>query len=426
MAIPGVKTIIKDRFYSISRQDLPVGPRVVAIAKRSNATGSGNVPDLDVVQVTNEQDVITAFGDNSDCHRAYAELVAAGAERIYIVPLPSNTIFAAGSSTTAADITSGGSSIFEAAFEAAESALPDVIIPWGRGGHPTHWAASPSNDEKYGFYANDTSTVDKSMATRVARKCKEISENTHPCIAVMGVKPYVGATEVMTPSVVNTHLALANLADREDDIDELTTDSSGNIIYTRLAEAGRHLLIVAAEIIPVGYKEQWGYANGAASLAGTISRLASYTSPSNKVLYNITTMRYNPTRTLQSNLSGKGVNTVVLNFNRVPIFGEGLTFASGTSDYTRISTVRVINECSLLIRQVCQKFIGEASTIQVRNSMETAVTSALRGMMQLGALLDADFTVSYVANENKAIIDLVVTPAFELKSIEVRLSVNLA
>jgi hypothetical protein len=58
--------------------------------------------------------------------------------------------------------------------------------------------------------------------------------------------------------------------------------------------------------------------------------------------------------------------------------------------------------------------------------METAVTSALRGMMQLGALLDADFAVSYIANENKAVIDLVVTPAFELKSIEVRLSVNLA
>jgi len=426
MAIPGVKTIIKDRFYSISRQDLPVGPRVVAIARRSNASGTGNVPDLDVVQVTNEQDVITAFGEDSDCHRAYAELVASGAERIYLVPLPSNSVFVAGSNSTEADVTSGGSSIFDAAFEAAESALPDVIVPWGRGAHPNQWAATPSNDNVYGFFANDTTTVDNSMVTRVARKCREISENTHPCIAVMGVKPYVGASEVMTPSVVSSHLALSTLADRELDIDEPTTDSAGNVIYVRLAEAGRHVLVVASEIIPVGYNSSWGYANGAASLAGTISRLASYTSPSNKVLYNINTMRYNPTRTLQNTLSGKGVNTVVLNFNRVPIFGEGLTFASGTSDYTRISTMRIINECSLLVRQVCQKFIGEASTIQVRNSMETAVTSALRGMMQLGALLDADFTVSYIANENKAIIDLVVTPAFELKSIEVRLSVNLA
>lgn len=426
MAIPGVKTIIKDRFYSISRQDLPVGPRVVAIARRSTATGTGNVPDLDVVQVTNEADVITAFGEDSDCHRAYAELVASGAERIYLVPLPSNTAFVAGTSGVAADITSGGSSIFDAAFAAAESALPDIVVPWGRGAHPDQWAATPSDNGVYGFYANDTTTVDNSMVTKIARKCAEISENTHPCLAVMGVKPYVGASEVMTPSNVISHLALSTLANRAEDIAQATTDSNGNIIYVRLAEAGRHVLVVASELRPTGYDESWGYANGAASLAGTISRLASYTSPSNKVLYNIVSMRYNPTRTLQNTLSSKGVNSVVLNFNRVPIFGEGLTFASATSDYTRISTMRIISECSLLVRQVCQKFIGEASTIQVRNSMETAVTSALRGMMQLGALLDADFTVSYVANENKAIIDLVVTPAFELKSIEIRLSVNLA
>ena len=73
MAIPGVKTIIKDRFYSISRSDLPVGPRVVVIAKRTTATGTGNVPDLDAVQVTNEADAITAFGEYSDLHRAFIE-----------------------------------------------------------------------------------------------------------------------------------------------------------------------------------------------------------------------------------------------------------------------------------------------------------------------------------------------------------------
>jgi len=427
MAIPGVKTIIKDRFYSISRSDLPVGPRVVVIAKRTTAAGTGNVPDLDAVQVTNEADAITAFGNGSDLHRAFIELVASGAERIYMVPLPSNPVFVPGGASTAADVTSSSVSVFDAAFEAAESVLPDIIIPWGRGGHPTQWGATPSeNTATLGFYADDTTTVTNSMATRVARKCADISQNSHPCFAVMGIKPYLGASEVMTPSVVSTHLGLTNLADRNQDIATTTTDSAGNIVYVRLAEAGRHLFLVAAELIPTGYDSTWGYSNGAASLAGTLTRLASYTSPSNKVLYNITTMRYNPSRVAQASIGSSGINSVALNFNRVPIFAEGLTFAADTSDYTRISTMRIISECSLLVRQVCQKFVGEASTIQVRNSMETAVTSALRGMMQLGALLDADFAVSYIANENKAIIDLVVTPAFELKSIEVRLSVNLA
>ena len=86
MAIPGVKTLIRDRFYSVSRQDTPVGPRIVAIARRSTANNTGSVADLDVVRVTNEADVITAFGDGSDAHRAYLELVLAGAGRIYIEP----------------------------------------------------------------------------------------------------------------------------------------------------------------------------------------------------------------------------------------------------------------------------------------------------------------------------------------------------
>ena len=93
MALPGVKTIIKDRFYSISRQDIPVGPRVVLIAKRGTVSGTGNVQDLDVVQATGEQDVITAFGEDSQIHRGYFELVAGGAERVYIVPLPEDSVF---------------------------------------------------------------------------------------------------------------------------------------------------------------------------------------------------------------------------------------------------------------------------------------------------------------------------------------------
>ena len=86
MALPGVKTIIKDRFYSISRQDIPVGPRVVLIAKRSTVSTTGKVQDLDVVEATDEQSVIAAFGENSQIHRGYFELVAGGANRVYIVP----------------------------------------------------------------------------------------------------------------------------------------------------------------------------------------------------------------------------------------------------------------------------------------------------------------------------------------------------
>jgi len=420
MALPGVKTIIKDRFYSISRQDIPVGPRVCLIAQRSinptHADGTEYVQDLDVVQATTESDIITAFGENSPIHRGYIELIAGGAERIYIVPLPAAAVW----DHTNGTITDGAATpvdIFDAAFAAAEASQPDIIVPWGRGGHPNDWqgTATLSDDEEYGFYANNSTNSAKSWAVRVANAVKDIAENSHPCFAIMGVKPWnplVSNYESMTPSQVGTHVGTgpANLLSRDN---------------AALAEAGRHVVVIATELKPVNYPATWGYANGATTLAAAVSRMSSFTSPVNKTAYNVSSIRYNPTRSQQLTLSNLGVNCLALNFNKVPTFIEGLTLAAATSDYTRISTMRIVTEASLLIRQVCQKFIGEPSTIQTRNSMETAITSALRGMQQLGALLDSDFAVSYIPAENKAFIDLVLTPAFELKNIEVQVAINL-
>lgn len=418
MALPGVKTVIKDRFYSISRQDIPVGPRIVLIATRGTADGTGNVKDLDVVSATSEQDVITAFGEDSDIHRGYFELLAGGAERIFIVPLPLDSVFnhTTGAITSSTYAAAGGGNVFDAAFEAAEVAQPDIIVPWGRGSHPDEWQdpATPGDDPEFGFYANN-GTGSASWAAKVATKVKDISENSHACFAVMGVKPYVGTSEFMTPAQVSAHLynsgsGPANLISR---------DSS------TMEEIGRHVVVIASELKPVNYNSDWGYSNGATTFAAAISRMSSFTSPVNKTAYNVAALRYNPTRTQQLGLSNLGVNFVALNFNKIPVFVEGLTMAAATSDYTRISTMRIVTEAALLVRQVCTKFVGEASTLQTRNSMETAITSALRGMQQVGALLDSDFTVSYWPAENKAFVDLVLTPAFELKNIEVQVAVTI-
>lgn len=416
MGIPGVKTLIRDRFYSVSRQDAPAGPRIVAIAKRSTATLTGGVADLDVVRVSNEADVITAFGDGSDAHRAFLELLIAGAGRMYIVPLPSNTEFNAATGA----VTSSAVDIFDDAFIAAEACIPDIIVPWGRGGHPYTWdltGATPNTSTTapaVGFYADNSATVAYNWAYKVSAKVKDISENINPCIAIMGVNPYAGASETMTPGNVNTHLALTSLPTRNDS--------------ALLKETGPYVVVVATEIKPVNYSSggvDFGYANGATHMAATISILPSYSSVVNKAAYNVEAIRYSPTRTQQTALSEKGVNSVVINFNKIPVFGDGLTFGWSTSDYTRLSTKRIINDATSVVRQACQRFVGEPSNIQTRNAMETAITSGLRGMQIVGALLGSDFTVSYIPNENKAVVDLILTPAFELKEIEVRVAISL-
>jgi len=414
MAIPGVTTTIRDRFYTVSRSDTPTGPRVVAIAKRSTADGTGDVQDLDVVRALNEADVITAFGDGSDLHRAFVELVTSGAERVYLVPLPSDATFT--HSTGSLTSSSHGGDVFDAAFAAAEAAIPDIVLAWGRGGHPDDWQdpATPSDDAEYGFHADNSTTVSSNWAYKVGAACKSISENTNPCIGVIGIKPYYGTAEKMTPGQTSTHLNLSTLPDRD-----------GSDLFKSV---GSYVAVVAGEVKPINYNSRgtdYGYANGAAALAATMSTLPSYSSLINKPLYNVELVRYSPTRTQQAALADKGVNPVIINFNKIAVFGESLTFAQSTSDYTRLTTKRIIDDATGIVRQVCQRFVGMPSNVQTRNSMETAITSGLRGMQVRGAILSSDFAVTYVPNENKAIVDLVLTPAFELKNIEVRVAITL-
>lgn len=418
MALPGVSTVLKDRFYTLSRTDVPAGPRVLAIASRTTTyTGSGSVtvPDYDPFSPRSEQDVITQFGEGSGCHRAYLELVAGGSARVALVALPSGT----------ADTSLYTASVFDAAFEAAETARPDIIVPWGRGSGPTDWEnpATPSNDA-VGFHADNTTSgsLTNNLAKLVADKCKDITDRSHPVFAVMGIKPYgVGtvSTESMTAAQVSTHLGLANLTNRE---------------ATTFGENGQYLSVVATEMNVATYPQHatntqiagsFGYSNGAAMYAGYLSQLDAWSAGTGKQIFNVTGLRYNPTRTQQESLITKGVVPVALDFSRIPLWVDALTFSRSTSDYTRLSTLRIVFEAVLGVRQAAQSFVGEPANLHNRNALETAVTSVLRGMTQAGAINESDFVVTYVPRQNKAIIDLVLRPVFEMRNIEVSISVQL-
>ncbi len=441
MALPGVNLVIKDQFLGVSRTDIPIGPRIAIIGRRKAATElatpntagtnafsnpaypatvdrSSSVADLDPVNPSTEQQVIDFFGIGSDLHRGYIEAQRAGASFITCIALPANTTYDYQNGTIAS---SGyaGTSLFVDAFAAAEVARADIIVAWGRGSGPNDFQspATPGDDDlHYGFYADNSVSSGNSFAYKVAAECERITADSHPCFGVIGIKPYVASSTVdggMTPAQVVSHLALSNLVDRNGGSDE--------------AMLGQYVSVVATEIEPLRYNQyiNFGFANGAASYAGAVTKLDSWSAPTAKTIFNIQRVRYNPTRSVQSNLVDKGVVPVALNYNRVPNWIDAQTFAKDGSDYRRLTTLRIVYDAVLLIRQISQKFIGEAASTATRNALETSITSGLRGMQQMGATLASDFTVTYVGIENKAIIDLVLQPAFELRNIEVRVSVQL-
>ena len=449
MALPGVNTIINDRFYTLSRTEAPIGTRVAIIGRRNDPaeddsitrianpgdgtpapdgkTYEGYIHDLEPYNASGERGVIERFGTGSDLHRGYLEATSGGATRVTLIGLPADTSYdyvtglvesatwAAATDYTGTEDEDAGNGLFHAAFAEAEAISADIIVPWGGGADYYDYApqdATPSFNEHYGFYANNSADPGSSFAVKVANKCAEITKNSHPCMAILGVRPWTGDSQrdgAMQASVVNEHLALPDLVDKE------------------AVDNGMYLTVVATELIPLGYNKygNFGFANGAATFAGSIAQLDSWSAPTNKLLFNVEKIRYNPTKVRQQDLVNLGVVPVGLNFNRAAIWVDGHTFAKEGSDYSRLTTVRIIFDAVQSIRQAAQKFIGEATTLENRNSLDTAISSRLRSMQQLGALLSSDFTITYVPAENKAIVDLVLQPAFELRRIEIQVSVQL-
>lgn len=410
MSLPGVNTRIKDRFYGLNRVNIPTGPRVLAIGTRDTDDGDGGIADLDPYFASSEEGVIAAYGEGSQLHRAFLELLSGGASRIVLVALPSDTTFNHGAGTIASTSFSDANpdgDLFDDLFSAVEAGQPDIVVPWGRGGHPSLYeddAATVTNAD-LGFYA-DNAVGDASWAVQIGEKMAEITANSNPVFAVLGVKPYEGSTESLTPGQLATHLGLTNLEDRE------------NIEVPYVA-------VVFGEIKPIGYPDEYGYTNGAAFYAAAVSQLASQSSTTGKTIYRVDKLRYTLTRPQQSDLSDLGVVPVATDYNNNPIWVDGTMYCKAASDYKRLTTLRIVFDAVQLVRQIAQPFVGEAASITARNSLETAITSALRGMQVANALIASDFTVTYIGAENKAIIDLVLTPAFELRNIEVSVSVQL-
>jgi len=159
--------------------------------------------------------------------------------------------------------------------------------------------------------------------------------------------------------------------------------------------------------------------------AGFVSTLASYNAPTGKTPFNISSLRWVPTRSQQNTVSTSQIVPLATNFNRVPIWVDAPTFAAPTSDYARLTTLRIIFDAVQLIRQVAQPFVGQGATLANRTAFETAISSSLRSMTLLGALLNSDYSVTYAAASNSAQVDLVLTPAFEIRNILISVSINL-
>lgn len=170
--------------------------------------------------------------------------------------------------------------------------------------------------------------------------------------------------------------------------------------------------------------------DGAAAYAGMISSLAPHRGTTNKPLPGIVSAR-RLSRSQATNLTNSRLVTM-LERQRGFVVAKGQTGAYHVddftkSDFTQLTTVRIVHAAIDQIRLAAEPYLGEPVNSATQNAMREAIEGGLRAMQLSGALNRFDFALISTPNQlvlGNMSIDVTLVPAFELLSVSV--SVKLA
>lgn len=173
---------------------------------------------------------------------------------------------------------------------------------------------------------------------------------------------------------------------------------------------------------PDGYKY---ISTGAGGYAGMISSLPIDQSSTNQPI-DISELPFELTNYQLENLTNAGFVTFKNSYTKGTVVTDGITMAPNTSAFKRLSTTRITGFVETLIRSACEPFIGQQNNLANRNSIKTAVNSALYKIM--GTLIkDFDFTITSDLSQQKlGIIDIdyVIVPYYEIRQIRNRITIK--
>ena len=194
-----------------------------------------------------------------------------------------------------------------------------------------------------------------------------------------------------------------------------------------------YVQVVADEVgIVMPLTNQLYFMNGATHYAALVSQLSAESAPTNKVLKGARTVRYTFSRRQLNALTGKKYVTFHLKGGNL-IVTDGVTTApdlayAGTvrsSDYARLSTLRITQTAVQVVRNAAERFIGQPNEMPQYNALNAAIKAELEAMRVAGALNDYRFSViASSATLDAAKVSLVLIPMFELRRISVDVSLN--
>lgn len=250
-----------------------------------------------------------------------------------------------------------------------------------------------------GVYADSKvspSISKNSFHYELALLCAVLTYRTKMVHGFMDVKPNTNTTLIGIQNYVEKLLAYDN--------NHYIKDTDGNVIYDEdknPMDIGWYTSVVVGPE-PICTSPTLGnyYGSPAIAYAALNANLKAQSAPTNKSLPGCTGMRYKfsnkqlndltNNRFVTFKLKNEGVTTA----GKIPYVVDGCTCGTSTSDYTRLTTVKVVTRCVDEVREVADPFIGEPNTVEQRNALASLISKRLTYLKEQGVIQYFEFEIS--------------------------------
>ena len=230
----------------------------------------------------------------------------------------------------------------------------------------------------------------------LALLCAVLTYRTKMVHGFMDVKPNTNTTLVGIQSYVDKLLAYDNI--------HYIKDSENNVIYdenNKPMDIGWYTSVVAGPE-PICVSPTLGnyYGSPAIAYAALNANLKAQSAPTNKQLPGCTGMRYKFSNKQLNDLTGNRFVTFKLKnegvsvASKIPYVVDGCTCGAPSSDYARLTTVKVVTRCVDEVREVADPFIGEPNTVEQRNALAALISKRLAYLKEQGVIQHFEFEIS--------------------------------
>ena len=263
-------------------------------------------------------------------------------------------------------------------------------------------------------------TTTDNFARHLAQHCLYTQLKTYPCHGVIGCSKLAG-------------INLSTIAQRIDDIcnfefDLFAKKDNGNYMLdsdNQPYPLGRCLSITFMQY-PVGTGSSYNYvSNGAAGYAGMVSALPIERSSTNQPIA-INNVAFDLSNFQLGRLNSKGIVCCKNTTTGGVVIVDGITQAPKTSAYRRLSTSKTINVVDRILRNAIEPYIGLVDSLSTRNSLNTAIKSALNGLVDV-IINDFKFKIyTDISGGNLGVIrvDYVIVPLNEIREVRNRVEIS--